>query len=204
MATHQQFSPNVNREIRTIVVDERQRKKYRLGSDSPNAVLCPQTRWVQTTVDDDNPSYPVAPANKFVIQLGDWSAFDDTAVGQETITFEPYEPAETYIAYSHVGWLPENIVLRATLQDGFWHIFPDQFGELKAVVTNAGGIAAGGSGEVTIWLAPTLGADPEETGWTVTAHLNWMHGGQNVDEAKQVLIRWFQDEARWVIVEREC
>jgi len=59
-------------------------------------------------------------------------------------------------------------------------------------------ITAGSSGTVSIWKA---GAD---TGDNVTAHLNWMHGGQNVSISKQVLVKYFADESKWVIIGAEC
>lgn len=68
----------------------------------------------------------------------------------------------------------------------------------KAIVTEAGGIAAGGSGEVTIYLAQAV------TTWKPTAWLNWMDGGQPVDEDAQVIVEFFPDENRFVIVGAEC
>lgn len=68
--------------------------------------------------------------------------------------------------------------------------------ELKAVADGA--ITAGSSGTVSVYDG---GSD---SSYNVTAHLNWMHGSENVSSGKELLIRWFEDEAKWVIVAAEC
>ena len=39
---------------------------------------------------------------------------------------------------------------------------------------------------------------------TVTAWLNWMEGVTTLDSGTECLIRWFPDEAKWVITNAEC
>jgi len=39
---------------------------------------------------------------------------------------------------------------------------------------------------------------------TVTAHLNWMEGVTSIANGTECLIRWFPDEAKWVIINAEC
>ena len=68
---------------------------------------------------------------------------------------------------------------------------------LKAVV-GGDDIKAGESGDVAIWKR---GGETERT---VEAHLNWMHGDQQISAGKQVVIQWFADEAKWIILHAEC
>ena len=68
--------------------------------------------------------------------------------------------------------------------------------ELKGVTAEA--IDFDGSGLVNVWR------DGANTTLQETAHLNWMHGSQNISSNKQVLMRWFTDENKWIIVGAEC
>jgi hypothetical protein len=61
-----------------------------------------------------------------------------------------------------------------------------------------GTIAYGSSGTVSLW---TEGGD---SGDDVTAHLDWMHGDENVSSGKEVLVEWFPTESKWRIVAAEC
>jgi hypothetical protein len=58
-------------------------------------------------------------------------------------------------------------------------------------------IAVGNSGSVTIYRN---GSATE----SVTAHLNWMDGNQAVAANSELLIQYFRDEAKWIIVGAEC
>ena len=58
-------------------------------------------------------------------------------------------------------------------------------------------IAVGGSGSVTIYRN---GSATE----SVTAYLNWMDGNQAVAANSELLIQYFRDEAKWIIVGAEC
>ena len=58
-------------------------------------------------------------------------------------------------------------------------------------------IAVGSSGSVTVYRN---GSATE----AVTAHLNWMDGNQAVAAASELLIQYFRDESKWVIVGAEC
>lgn len=39
---------------------------------------------------------------------------------------------------------------------------------------------------------------------TMTAHLNWMEGTVSIANGTEILIKWFPDESRWVIVNADC
>lgn len=69
---------------------------------------------------------------------------------------------------------------------------------LKAVANED--IAAEDFGDVTIWRGGEE-TDPPEV---VEAHLNWIHGGEQVSAGTRILIMWFPDEAKWVIIYGDC
>lgn len=59
------------------------------------------------------------------------------------------------------------------------------------------------SGTVSIWKRNGSGTLVDTTE-NVTAHLDWMHGDENVSSGKEVLVAWFQDEGIWRIIGAEC
>ena len=76
-------------------------------------------------------------------------------------------------------------------------VWPPQ--ERKVVISESGGIAAGASGTVSIWVNDAV-SDPLET---AEAWFNWMAAGTAGEDA-EAMIRWIDDEDKWVIVELEC
>ena len=42
------------------------------------------------------------------------------------------------------------------------------------------------------------------TGSRVDAWLNWMHNNEPISSGKEMLIKWFPDEGKWVIIGAEC
>jgi hypothetical protein len=73
----------------------------------------------------------------------------------------------------------------------------------KAVVTVVTGIPAGGSGLVTIYRGGAA------TSWTVTAHLNWGHGGIAIPQMTngaptQIWVRFYPDENKWCVEGKDC
>lgn len=67
---------------------------------------------------------------------------------------------------------------------------------LKAVADAA--ITYDSSGTVSVWR------EGSDTGENLTAHLNWMHGDENIDSGSELLIEWFADEGKWIIVGADC
>lgn len=59
-------------------------------------------------------------------------------------------------------------------------------------------ITAGSSGTVSVWRG---GSD---TSYNVTGYLNWMHGSEDISSGKELVLCYFEDEAKWVIVNAEC
>lgn len=122
MAKLRQYSELTDREIQVILERERQSKNFNTGSvgdiEDPGART---VRLVRTTTSAENPTYPVSPHRKFVVEFGDY-IFDDTVIDDEDLTFEPYTPELKRIAYHADGWLPQNTVCLATLHQGEWHL----------------------------------------------------------------------------------
>ncbi len=56
------------------------------------------------------------------------------------------------------------------------------------------------SGTISIWNGDPLA----DSGDNETAHLDWMHGDEQVSAGKEVLIAWFADESKWRIIGAEC
>lgn len=59
-------------------------------------------------------------------------------------------------------------------------------------------ISVDSSGVVSIWV------DGEDSGEDVTAHLDWMHGDEQISADKQVIVTWFPLDAKWRITAAEC
>ena len=59
-------------------------------------------------------------------------------------------------------------------------------------------IAVNSGGLVKIRHDPTTAGDEP----TITAHLDWCHGGEQVSNGKQVFVAWIRD--RWVLIGAEC
>ena len=75
-----------------------------------------------------------------------------------------------------------------------------RIGSFVAPVVKAkanGTILPGSSGSVTVYRNGSATT-------AVTAHLNWLDGGEPVSNGDELLIRYFRDEAKWVIIGAEC
>jgi hypothetical protein len=75
------------------------------------------------------------------------------------------------------------------------------WGPLRAVVTETGGIAADGSGEVTIYTDDAVISSPAAT---VTAWLDWMHAGRDALEDEQGELFWRRKAQRYAFSELGC
>lgn len=85
-------------------------------------------------------------------------------------------------------------------QDAVVRIGQAFLGPIRAVVTETGGIAAGGSGEVTIkWGSGLASPTSTETAW-----LTHMDGGADADEDADCDIYWDPSQQKYVIHALEC
>ena len=106
---------------------------------------------------------------------------DITDDNMTTLTSHPAGRAQLAVAAASTG-----------TQD-VWVLLGSQ-GPLEWSGTSAA-ISAGSSGTVTL----NATGSP-----TVTAHLDWMDGGEGISSGKEVLVRWFLQESKWRIVAAEC
>lgn len=85
-------------------------------------------------------------------------------------------------------------------QDAVVRIGQAFLGPIRAVVTETGGIAAGGSGEVTIkWGSGLASPASTETAW-----LTHMNGGADADEDADCDIYWDPSQQKYIIHALEC
>lgn len=170
------------------------------GSSGQNKFGNRNERWVQTTTCDSSiitggNVYPSFPSSRFVIQFGDLS-FDDTTVGDATPSFVAYDPADYRVALSTTGYYVQGTITRATLHHGRWYLENDHYELLLAKADSS--IAPGASGTVSIWQG---GAD---TGANVTAYHTWMEGDNTIEAGTEIVIRWFEDQRKYIILNAEC
>lgn len=59
-------------------------------------------------------------------------------------------------------------------------------------------ITAGSSGTVSVWR------NGSDTSFNVTGYLNWMDGSEDISGDREVVLHYFEDEAKWVITNAEC
>lgn len=59
-------------------------------------------------------------------------------------------------------------------------------------------VTAGSTGSVTLYDKGV------STGATITAHLDWMHGSEDISSGKEVVVAYFALEDRWRFIASEC
>lgn len=152
-------------------------------------------RWARTTTNYEYPTYPSS-GGVYVVEMGDYEP--DTLVPGDTPdkTFTPYDPAWTEVAVEpHSFPIAINTIVRCELQDGIWWIRDRPF--IYKATANAD-ITAGSYNDATIYVN---GAAER----TVTAWFNWMEAGTaEIASGTELLIQWFDDEAKWVVIAAEC
>lgn len=147
------------------------------------------------TVSEDY-AYPDGNADTFEVRLDKWS-FVETP-GEQGAT--PEVSATVIIAQTFNGQFVHEgadvivieLVGPATSQ---WWIIEAQH-EYKGVTYED--IEPDDHGEVTLWI------NGAETTIKLDAWLDWMHGDEAIEENTQVIVRWFQDQAKWIIVQSAC
>ncbi len=114
----------------------------------------------------------------------------DVAASSARLTSNWFGSVE--ILYQEAGTGEKWAVVR--FGSAFW-------GPLRAVVTEAGGIAADGSGEVTIYTDDAAISSPTAT---VTAWLDWMHAGRDALENEEGELFWRRKAQRYAFSELGC
>jgi hypothetical protein len=89
-------------------------------------------RRARTTTNDDHPTYPTAPANCYVVELGEMVPDGTPEPGQVPFDFEPYDPPQYRLAFvcdddeCSAPYLPEGTLVHIALHHGLWWIHQPQ------------------------------------------------------------------------------
>jgi len=191
------FSLRTEQELQQLLRRERNRPLvssiglHRMQTESPDRHI----RWSKTILSDD----ATYPAGTKVIQceLGEYT-FDDSAVADVDATYTAYYPQQKRIVYFQFGWRPLGSIVRLSLHDGKWFCL-DEASEIYGEITESGGIAAGASGDFTVWYG---GAEASPT-QTIPVYFDKMASG-TAQQGAMALARFFPDEDHFSIVELSC
>jgi hypothetical protein len=137
------------------------------------------------------------PADGYGLALVSGLTVAEITVGHETHDRADVDPAggarllSAYYGAAEIVWKETGTGTKwAVLRIGSW-----ESPSVKAI--SAASIAADGSGSVTI---QRNGVACE----TVTAWLDWMHSGIAVANGVELLVQFFRDQNKWVILGAEC
>jgi hypothetical protein len=123
------------------------------------------------------------------------------AVGRPTLSFTADSPQALIYAKEINGNGPPprvgDVVLVSSVNSRWYIIKTTAKARLKASVLSSAGITAGSSGLVAVW------ENGVQTSRQETAYANWM-ANSAIAQNKKVIIEWYEDEAKWVIVSSEC
>ena len=85
-------------------------------------------RRARTATNEEHPDYPDAPANCYVVELGEMVPDGEPAPGQVPFDFEPYDPPQYRLAFlcddaaCNAAHLPEGTLVHIALHHGLWWI----------------------------------------------------------------------------------
>lgn len=105
-------------------------------------------RIVKCTTNSKCSTYPTRPATKFPIKFGELN-WDDTTCGNETATFEAYDPSEDRIAMDFTGaYHEEDQITQVFLSHDKWYFFSGQEELIAEAIATSDSCPAdeGGSG----------------------------------------------------------
>ncbi len=194
------FHPDAIKRTGRTVQEWEQFRKGSEGLSRPDANQSdpPRIQYAKTITNSANPTYPVAPANKFLVQLG-YMNYNSTTLTTETATFVPYAPSQNRIIYSEIGWIPKGLVCRVTKHRKGWFLASD-LSVMRHIGKPASTISANSiGGSVVIWKNNLA------TAWTVTNI--WHFGTSSIATTKWVLIEWFPDlgsTGSWLVTNVWC
>ncbi len=125
-----QFSDETIRRIADVL---RRQTHTPINSPRPpahqHAKSGPRTvRRARTTTNDDHPTYPTAPANCYVVELGKMVPDGTPEPGQVPFDFEPYDPPQYRLAFvcddddCSAPYLPEGTLVHIALHHSLWWI----------------------------------------------------------------------------------
>lgn len=199
------YEPQLAKDMVRAVRDLRRRPQRHspLSGDWPG-FPAREIRWGKTTTNGDYPTYPTE-GNVFLCELGDVYPSAETFNQFSEPTFTGYDPAEYILAvdYSRLFWIEGAIVPVMRIDeyvDGtnnlpMWWICSTSRA-VKAVAT--ADISAGSYGTADLYYGGTANA-------SVDAYFNWMTGTMTeITTGTEMLVQWFPDEEKWVIINAEC
>ena len=168
------------------------------GRINPGEVVAPYDRvirWGRTTTNYDYPTYSMD-GGVYVVSFGEYQPDSLTPGDAPDKTFTAYDPVWTEIAVEPVNMpIAQSSVVRCELHDGQWWI-RDIPREYKAIAD--ADITAGSYASASLYIAGSVAR-------TIDAYFNWMEAGTTeIASGTEMLVRWFDDEEKWVIVAAEC
>ncbi len=91
-----------------------------------------QVRIARTTTSTEHPSYPDAPANCYVVELGEMVPDGTVEPGELAFDFTPYDPAKKRLAFTQEGapYVPDGTIVYIRLCHGRWWIITEAEAEL--------------------------------------------------------------------------
>lgn len=196
MAKLRQYSERTDKEIRALLERSRQSPSFGGGlipGDTSDGGR--ESRWFRTETNAITTSYPTfvdAKGIKLPCKL--LKATYDSGAG-DPVTVATVDDSRSWYLYSPYGWIPRYIDIQATLNFGLW--VPDYIPELEVTITEAGGIAAGSSGEVTIVKHGSA------NGQTFDAYFDHMDAGTATEDA-EARVALMPGEKKWRIIELAC
>lgn len=134
------------------------------------------------------------PGSNAKAELTKWSGSTNTHTSRG-VEVEVYDPH-----YRNFGILYDSILVQLNRRNGRLECVGES--GLVRIGKTTGTITAGSSGTVNVWRGSTAA----ETNPVValTAHLDWMHGSEDISSGKEVQVRYFTDAEKWRITGAEC
>lgn len=197
MATLRQYSERTSKEIRLLLERARQDPSFRTGlNQALPAEYNRDVRWFRTDVNTITTEYPAfADAVGHQLPVKVLKHTYDSGEADPVILATDDDDTRSWYIYSPYGWIPQFIDIHATLHHGLW--IPTYVPELEVTITEAGGIAAAASGEVTIVKHGTA------NGQTFDAWFDHMDAGTATEDA-EARVALMPGEKKWRIINLGC
>lgn len=197
-----QFSQKTTSEIGEMLGEFRRRVRGTTGLSAPPDLRsnAAPVRLAKTGTGDTYPTYTVPGGDLLPVIFGEyrWTTAEWTpsAANYGDPEWLPYEPEYADIVWSRHGWIPEDQIVECVWLHGRWQVAGEQWAIRKAVLNS--NATAGSYGTADVYHAGTV------TDYEIDVYNNWMNGGSDVSSGKEVIVRHFLDEDKWVIIEAEC
>lgn len=142
------------------------------------------------------PDYPTGMSTQFVVKLQTWDW--EESVGDVELTDSDhgvYVVARS-LSKRYIPLGTEVLVLEVRGRKGLRHYLLDAAPVIyKARATSA--ITDNGTGTAEIYVGASVRA-------TVTVDFNWFTGSGDIASGADLIVQWFPDEDKWVVLQAEC